>query len=264
MEYVEILSMILNSDDKLTKEYAHAIKGINTQFFIDQSMISDTCSFKNTGNGYISIYEDGGDIIMEYAYGGTGSIKSCTKLIEFVFNPNLKRELSNLKIDILTSDISKEPDRTQFCAVCRMYNLKRDPVDFNHITKTKDYTAEYYLRKMANNEYLLQAYLILAKPIIKNNHALTNLNLIFDIAPKYQNILKSYAKPLNTVDLNNQELNLDDYDDFDNLYNNYDDEFGENPFDTLSKLGPGTYNLEDGSFTPDDENIETDNDLFEC
>ena len=34
MEYVEILSMILNSDDKITKEYYSAIKGINTQFFL--------------------------------------------------------------------------------------------------------------------------------------------------------------------------------------------------------------------------------------
>lgn len=252
MEYVEILSMILNSDNNLTKEYAHAIKGINTQFFTDSSMISDSSPFKNTGNGYISIYEDGGDIIMEYIYGGTGSIKSCTRLIEFVFNPNLKDELPNLKIDILTGDPDKEPDRSQFCAVCTMYNLKRDPIDFNHVTKIKDYSAEYYLRKMTNGEYLLQAYLVLAKPIIKNNHALTNLNLIFDVDPKSQSILKSYSKSTDVFDLNSQEFDTDNYDDFYNE-NDYDDEFDESSFESTSQSDLDPDDWENEIFNPDDD-----------
>ena len=161
MEYVEILAMILKSDDKITKEYCSALKGINTQFFIDKSMIDDTPAYKNTGNGFIAIYEHEGEIVLEYMFGGTGSIKSCTKKVKFEFNTNLKEDLLDLKPDKLTSDIEDDVfDYSQFCAACTMYNVKRDSVDFNHITETPKYSIDYYIRKFINNEYFLHIFAV--------------------------------------------------------------------------------------------------------
>lgn len=263
MKYIEILSMILNSDDKLTRGYASAIKGINTQFFIDKSMISDTPAYKSTGNGFISIYEHEGEIVVEFMYGGTGRIKSCTKKVKFEFNTNLTKELLDLKHDRLTADIGDDIfDYSQFCAACTMYNLKRDSVDFNQITEIPQYSVDYYLRKMKNNKYFLQADLFFKKPIAKDGVSLYRLNLIFNIDPNSQKLLQSYPTKDNcdNPDDLDDEFDTDDYDDFDSEYE-YDD-LGESPFDALSKLGPGTYDLETGKFTPDDENIESEDDLF--
>lgn len=263
MEYVEILAMILKSDDKITKEYCSALKGINTQFFIDKSMIDDTPAYKNTGNGFIAIYEHEREIVLEYMFGGTGSIKSCTKKVKFEFNTNLKEDLLDLKPDKLTSDIEDDVfDYSQFCAACTMYNVKRDSVDFNHITETPKYSIDYYIRKFINNEYFLQGDLTLAKPIVKNNHSLTRLNLIFNIDRNSQKLLQSYPTKDNcdNPDDLDDEFDTDDYDDFDSECE-YDD-LDESPFDDLSKLGPGTYDLETGKFTPDDENVESEDDSF--
>ena len=258
MEYVEILAMILNSDDKVTKEYYSAIKGINTQFFIDKSMISDTPTYKSTGNGFISIYEDQGEIVLDYLFNGTGNIKSCTKKVRFEFNNNLMSELSDLKYDRLTDDIGDDVfDYSQFCAACTMYHLKRDSVDLNHVTETPKYSVDYYLRKLKNNEYFLQADLVFVKPVVRNNVSLYKVNLIFDIDANSQKRLQQYTLASN-LDNYNDKHNQFDGDDYDNEYQDYDNEFCENPFDSLSNLGPGSYDLENGTFTPDNDEIYTD------
>lgn len=262
MNYKEILLMILNSDDKLSKEYAPILKDIDTQILPDISNIDDTCSFVRTGKGFIAVYMDGGDVIMEYVYGGTGSFKSCTKLIEFVFNPNLEYELPNLKTDKLSNNVLDEVKRTQFCASCTMFNLKRDTIVINHVTKIKNYVIEYNLRKMQNNDYLLHGYLTLCKPICKNNnYTLTNLNVVFTIAPEYQSTLKSYSNSTKTAKLNNSEFNDYSIDDFCNEYGDCISKYDENPFNNFSQLDPGTYNSETDEFTTDDD-IDSDNELF--
>ena len=263
MEYVEILSMILNSDDKITKEYYSAIKGINTQFFIDKSMISDTPAYKNTGNGFIAIYMHEGEIVLEYMFNGAGSIKSCTKKVKFEFNANLVEDLLDLKCDRLTSDIEDDVfDYSQFCAACTVYNLKRDSVDFNQTTETPKYTIDYYLRKTKRGDYFLQGDLIFPKAIVKNKLALNKLNLLFDIDPKSQKLLQHYIQSAKFDSLNDKNFDNEYDEEYDKEYD-YDDEFDESPLDAISELGFGTYDLSSGTFIPDDENLETDDDLFE-
>ena len=253
MEYVEILAMILKSDDKITKEYCSAIKDINTQFFIDKSMIDDTPAYKSTGNCFIAIYEQEGEIVLDFMYGGTGSIKSCTKKVKFEFNTNLTKELLDLKHDRLTANIEDDVfDYSQFCAACTVYNLKRDSVDFNHVTESPKYSIDYYVRKFTNDEYFLQGDLVLVNTIIKNNHSIKRLNLVFNIDPKSQKLLQQYTNSAKHNKLNDRdEYGFDD-----------DDEFEENPFDSLSNLSSDMYDFEDGSFTPDDEDIDLDEDRY--
>lgn len=135
MNYKEILLMILNSDDKLSKEYAPILKDIDTQILPDISNIDDTCSFVRTGKGFIAVYMDGGDVIMEYVYGGTGSFKSCTKLIEFVFNPNLEYELPNLKTAKLNNSEFNDYSIDDFCNEYGDCISKYDENPFNNFSQ---------------------------------------------------------------------------------------------------------------------------------
>lgn len=270
MNYVEILSMILNSDGKLTKDYASLLQSIDTRFFIDESLISDTPYFQNTGKGFIAIYKHEGEVVLEFMHGGS-SIKSCTKKVVLSFSSCLGNEVKTLKPDHLTNDIIKDTfELSSFCMNCTAYNLKRDSVDFNQIIETEIYSIDYYLRKNNNNKYFLQADLSFKKPITKNNIKLNRATIPFImVSPDFQNILRDYVNPSSNgfgdmIDDFDEDIDNNFDDDFDeDIDNNFiDDEFCENPFDTLSKLGPGTYDLETGKFTPDDENVESEDDLF--
>ena len=281
MNYIEILSMILNSDDKLTKDYAPLLQSIDTRFFVDKSLISDTPSYQNTGKGFIAIYERESEVVLEFMFGGPGSIKSCTKKVVLCFSSCIGDELKTLRPDQLTNDIVKDVfDLSIFCMNCTAYNLQRDSVDHNQIIEKEIYSIDYYLRKNKNNKYFLQADLLYKKPLLlhkdnitKNRMELNKSTIPFIIvSPDFQNILRDYVNPPSNnlkdmIDDFDEEHNDDFYDDFDeefdeNFEDDFDEELGENPFDALSKLGPGTYDLGTGEFTADNEDIESDDDFF--
>ena len=56
MEYVDILTMVLDSDLKTTKEFTSLQEGVPTQFFEDSARLSDTEIIHKTDDGrYVSL-----------------------------------------------------------------------------------------------------------------------------------------------------------------------------------------------------------------
>ena len=56
MEYVNVLSIIMDSDDKTTKEFSSLFEDLPTQFFVDSDLLSDTPILNKTSDGrFISV-----------------------------------------------------------------------------------------------------------------------------------------------------------------------------------------------------------------
>lgn len=118
MEYVDILSMVTDSDRNTTKEFLPLINDIPTDYFPDSSVLSDTAIIKGSRDGYfVSVSKDDDIIVLKLFSGGTGSQKACTKKVQLEFVPNLKEKLVFLQSNKPSSDICNDFKYHQLCMV---------------------------------------------------------------------------------------------------------------------------------------------------
>lgn len=259
MEYIDVLSMIMDSDIKTTREYI-SLFSVPTGFFVNCEMLSDEPIINKTKDGrFVSVYQLDDIVVLEYYFGGKGSLKSCTKKKKLEFTPDLIEKLLLLRPDkptTLASDIHHQ----QLCMVASVYDLNRDNVDFNQIHKNKKYIVCYYLRKTAKDHYFLQSELRL-KNRISGNCQLNELSTFNDLSYVWQKILleKTHSPFVdqfrdkypdecfdiyNTYDDYGEDDDYDidydedeydaDYDEDDELCDEFDEEFGDECDDELN------------------------------
>lgn len=193
MEYVNILSMVMDSDPKTTAEFKSLFNDVDTNFFVDSSLISDTRITNRTNDGrFISLYRDEeyDCIVLEYLLGSTGSTKSCNKKIRIEFIDDLSSHLLGLQPDKLTS-IEDDIDKSQLCMVATIYDLARDKVDFNQILETEKYYVCYYLRKNNNDEYYLESQIRFSNPQTNNNVGIDQFSTLHKIKQTFQRMLNT-------------------------------------------------------------------------
>ena len=225
MEYVNILSLVLDSDLNTTKEYTSLFEDVPTQFFVDSNLLSDTPITNKTADGrYVSIYKDDDFIYLEYFTGSKGSIKSCTQKTKLQFSTHVYEEMEDLKDNTLTSS-SDDLDQYIWCMEATIYDLKRDNVDFNQIIEKEKYSVSYHLRKLKNNHFFLESKIWLPKPKnLTNERVMTEGSLFYDIAPTFQRIIKgeeNLTPEERQAEL--EEINLLFENDCDDEFDNCDD-----------------------------------------
>lgn len=223
MEYVDILSMVMDSDSKTTKEFESLFHGVNTQYFVDSKLLSDEPITNATKDGrFISVYIEDDIIHLEYMFDGTGSLKSCTKKVEFQFSTSVEDELIYLDANTLTS-ADTDLDQYIWCMEATVFNLVRDSVDFNQISQKEKYSISYHLRKNKNEHFFLESKLWLSKPYKLNNKYIANeLSVFSDIKPTFQRIIRKN----DNISLNEQLAELEEINEFfgDVDFDDFDDE----------------------------------------
>lgn len=188
MEYVNVLSIIMDSDNNTTREYASLFDDIPTQFFVDSDMLSDTPIINQTKDGrFIALSKIDDIIVLEYFINGKGSLKSCTKKIKIEFVPELVEKLLLLQPEKLTN-FAEDTLHHQLCMSATIYDLQRDSVDFNQVIKKKKYTICYYLRKTYKDHYFLQSEIRIPNNIV-NNYQINEISAFYDISPVWQKML---------------------------------------------------------------------------
>ncbi len=231
MEYVNILSMVMDCDNKTTREYSSLFKDVNTEFFVDSLIISDTPITNKTKDGrFVTLYKEDGCIVLDYLFGGTGSYKSCTKMVKLEFTTDLIEKLVELQPDEPTDFMDDIIDYRKLCMVATFYDLKRDKVDFNQVSKKEQYYVCYFLRKNNDNKYYLQSELRMRNLSQNKNCQIEEVSFFFKIPPTFQRLLNSECQSSFLTELeeldeieNNPELQgLYDFDDIDE-----DEEFEE-------------------------------------
>lgn len=245
MEYVNILSIIIDSDSSTTKEFSSLFDNVPTQFFADSDMLSDTPIINKTDDGrFVAVSKEDGYVVLEYFVGGKGSFKSCTKKFRIEFVKNLANKLLLLQPDKPTNfedDIAHQ----QLCMAVNVYDLKRDSVDFNQIIETKKYEVCYYLRKNKKDWYILQSELRLQNTKT-GDYAIHEFLTYNEIAPLWQKMLLEKTNSPYMENFKQRfpwEASTDfDDDEFDDeLDDEFDDEFDENfeddEFDTDNNFG---------------------------
>lgn len=230
MEYIKILSMILDNDKNTTSEYSSIFENVPSQCFVDSKLLSDTPIINPARDGrYISLRKEDGIVVLDYFTGGKGSIKSCTKKAQFEFVRNLSGKLFNLEPDRFT-DVFNDLYCQQLCMAVTIYNLHKNPLNFNQVIEKPEYTVCYYLRKNKNGHHFLQSEIRLKKPAVYKNYQLHEHSLFFDIKPAYQKLIKdakrhTFFEEIKGLikrengkddDLDDLEFNDDDFEDLDN------------------------------------------------
>jgi len=219
MEYVNILSMVMDSDTKTTREFLSLVEDVPTQYFEDTNRLSDTKIIHQTTDGrYLMLYKDEDVVYLDYYWGGVGSLKSCTKKAALQFNINIKEELEFLDANSFTTEID-DIDQYIWCMEATIYNLKRDSVDFNQIISTEQYSTSYQLRKNQDNHFFLESKIHLAKVNKSNkNPQIYAMSVFNDIAPDFQRRLRgnnrlTYKEQLDELeDLSEFFNDIDDFD----------------------------------------------------
>lgn len=222
MEYVNILSLVMDSDTRTTNEFKSLFEDMKTEYFDDSSRISDEPIMHRTDDGrYLCLYRENGDIVLDYYINGTGSFKSCTKKIKLEFSSGVKSKLLNLETDEPISLADDIMYHRQLIMIASSFDLTRDKVDPNQVTETEKYVNYYFLRKNKDNHYFLQSEIWPTKLPKHKDVELSSVILYFDILPTFQRMLKTQDVSITTVeDLeeieNNPELqDLYDFDDID-------------------------------------------------
>lgn len=236
MEYVNILSLVMDSDEITTNGFKSLFHNVTTDMFVDSSMISDEPIVKKVrDNRFLCLYRENGYVVLDYFTGGTGSIKSCTKKIKLEFATEVINKLFNLQADEICSLADDILDYRQLIMIATSYNLQRDKVDPNHIIEQEEYTNYYFLRKNQKNHYYLQSEIWPTKPIQHNNSVIDSTVLYFDILPTFQRMLNPNKSRTSLTDLeelkeikNIEDLkglyDFDDIDEDDDDFDYYDEE----------------------------------------
>ena len=215
--------MVMDSDTNTTRPFISLLEDVDTQYFVDSSLISDTPITNRTKDGgLIAIYKEDDYIVLDYIFDGTGSVKSCTKKVKLEFATHILAKLNELQQDEPTTLIEDMIEYRQLCMVATVYNLKRDKVDFNQVKEVEQYYVCYFLRKNKQNRYYLQSELKLAKLPKFNNLQVNELSLFFDIKPTFQRQLG------NKTSLLEELKELEELEEFQDLF---DDEYEDEDYD---------------------------------
>ena len=236
MEYVNILSMIMDSDTRTTKEYQSLFNSVPTEYFADSSLISDEPIVNKTKDGrYICLYKEDDSLVLDYLTDGTGTLKSCTKKVKLEFARDLLSKLTNLASDKITSLEDDILNYRQLVMIATRYDLKRDTVNPNYIHEKELYTIYYFLRKNKENRYYLHSEIWPSKSAKQKNFKLNNFVFFTNIKPTFQRILNNGKAPFLSEDEELEELkDLYEFDD-----NFEDDEDCKSECDTCSDYDDG-------------------------
>ena len=231
MEYVNILSMVCDTDKITTKDLVPLFTSVPTQYFIDSSRLSDEAITNKIDDGsFISVYkdEDLDCVKLEYYYEGKGSLKSCKKKIEIEFISHLLDDLAMMEVDHPTN-ISDDICCSQLCMIVTGFDLKRDPIDYNQVYSNQTYCNGYFLRKNKKGEYILETQVNNLKPKAINNYELNSISL-FNKLPYHFQYLLSNNNPSSFMAQTKQleEEEIEQIEELKNHYNfedvDYDDE----------------------------------------
>ena len=201
MEYVNILSMVCDTDKTTTKDLVPLFNSVPTEYFVNSSILSDThITNKIDDSSFISVYkdEDLDCVKLEYYYNGKGSLKSCKKKVEIEFSSHLLDDLAMMETDHPTS-ITDDICCSQLCMIVSGFDLARDPVDYNQVHSNQTYCNGYFLRKNKKGEYILETQINNLKPKIKNNYEVHSIS-IFNKLPYHFQYLLSRNNPSSFID----------------------------------------------------------------
>ncbi len=234
MEYVNILSMVCDTDKTTTKDLVPLFTDVPTQYFVDSSKLSDTrITNRIDDTRFISVYkdEDLDCVKLEYFYEGKGSIKSCKKKIEIEFVSHILEDLAMMEVDHPTT-ISDDICCSQLCMIVTGFDLKRDPIDYNQVHSNQTYCNGYFLRKNKKNEYFLETQINNIKPSIKNNFEINSVS-IFNKLPHHFQYLLSNNNPASFIDQTKQleEDEIEQIEELQGLYDFEDVDYDEEDFE---------------------------------
>lgn len=230
MEYVNILSMVYDTDKTTTKNLAPLFNSVPTNYFVDSSILSDTpITNKIDDSSFISVYkdEDLDCVKLEYYYNGNGSIKSCKNKIEIEFVSHLLEDLPLMEVDHPTS-IADDICCSQLCMIVTGFELTRDPIDFNQVHSKQKYCNGYFLRKNKNNEYILESQINNLNPVVKNNYTFNSMSLFNKPSYSFQRQLSSTPSYVDEI---KSAKEIDNIEELKNLYDFEDVDYNEDDLD---------------------------------
>lgn len=236
MEYVNILSLIMDSDTVTTNGFKSLFKDVPTEYFDDSARISDeSIMHKTKDDRFICLYRDEQDcIVLDYLTGGTGSIKSCTKKVKLEFSTDATYGIENLPNDEICSMEDDMLDYRKLIMIATTYEHKRDKININYVDEKEQFITYYFIRKNKNNKFYLQSEVWPTKTPKNKDYEINHLTLYFDINPTFQRMLngnqnRSFLTELEELDEieNNPELkdlyDFEDIDEDDNDFEYYDE-----------------------------------------
>lgn len=214
MEYVDILSMVTDSDRNTTKDFMPLINDIPTDYFPDSSLLSDTAIIKGTRDGFfVAVSKEDNIIVLKLFSEGTGTQHSCTKKVQLEFVPNLKEKLTFLQSNKPTNNICNDLKYHQLCMVATVYTRKA--VSKGRVPFRAQYTICYYLRKNNKNQFFLQSEIRNKQPQIYNNLQVNEFSIFNKIKTYFQ-------KELNKTYVSNENIEFEEFDNIDELKDIYD------------------------------------------
>ena len=241
MEYVNVLTMVMDTDHKTTKGFSSLFEDVPTEFFVDSNLLSDTQIINKTKDGrYVAVYKNDDNVVfLDYFINGKGSIKSCNQKVQFQFNPEIREELKYLDPNTLTTS-DNDLDQYIWCMEATVFDLIRDNVDLNHITEKEKYSISYHLRKNTKNHFYLESKIWFnTNKKLNNQYQITETSIFHDLAPSFQRLIKgsenmSEAEKLAEIDEIKQKFGdfyddeyYEDCEDEDEYENEYEDEYEE-------------------------------------
>lgn len=230
MEYVNILSMVFDTDKITTKDLEPLFTNVPTQYFVDSSRLSDTHITNQIDyRSFISVYkdEDLDCVKLEYYYEGKGSIKSCKKKIEIEFVSHILEDLAMMETDHPTT-ISDDICCSQLCMIVTAFELKRDPIDYNQVHSNQIYCNGYFLRKNQKGEFILETQINNLKPKTINNYQLNTISKFNKLPYHFQHLL-SNNNPASFIEQTKQleEEEIEQIEELKNLYDFEDVDYDE-------------------------------------
>ncbi len=244
MEYVDILSMVVDSDHNTTKDFLPLINDMPTDFFPDSNLLSETAICKSQHGQFVEVSKLDDIIVLKFLTDGKGSRKSCTKKVKLEFTPGLDEKLPLLKPNKPTDNIATDLHYQQLCMVATIYSVKRDSVDFNQTISKPQYLICYYLRKNNKNEFFLQSEIRNKHPKTYNNIQVNEFSIFNKIKPTFQRLLSNNYTSSTLTD-------FEEFDDIEELKNLYD-------FDDVDYDEDDLQELMDESEYKDDDLQDTD------
>ena len=212
LDYINILSMILDSDKHTTREFASLDNSVPTQFFVDTDDLTDKpTTFKIDDERFISLRMIDHDIVrLEYYLNCKGSAITCSKMIRIEFFKDIEDLIPVL------APTKKSVDGV-FCAFVHMFDFPNS-LSCSPSRKNEKYYTKYSIHKNDKNHYFLQSEMNFYDKVI-NNYVINSFSRFYDISPQYQSMLAECIAE--------DEIDEDNLSDFDySCLNDFDDDFG--------------------------------------
>ena len=245
MEYVNILSIVTDSDRNTTKELMPLINEIPTDYFPDTSMLSNTAIANVTRDGlFVAVSKKDDIVVLKLFSNGEGSLNSCTKKVKIEFIPDLKQKLLLLKPNQPTSNLAHDLQYQQLCMVSTIYS-RTPSKSYKHSPFKAMYTVCYYLRKNTNNQFFLQSEIRNFQPETYNNTTFNELSIFNKIKPIFQ---RELTMSYNKNDFNDIE-EFDDIEELKDIYNFDDVDYDEDDLSELMDENEYDNDLENDNFS---------------